>query len=799
MIFELADTTGAEATISRDTYPLNRAKNYETVIVREGKTAIDAEINEMQDVWLRERLELTRDTMREGVLAGDVFGDGIVRNSYNVTFDGVNIHIGAGRARWAQRRCDLAADLSSGTPGYAISGFSVAAGIGNFKYIYVDVFRREYYGDPLGMDTFATDSVPGNDTALADPAINLELARRIQWYQPRTDIKATALNTAIPVALTGHSLFPIARVYRDGANAIQVQDLRVFGGSKGQVSVAEFIVRQSGTVGIDCTHTDFMTAFTEALALSPTYRVAIYLINGGTWALTGSITIPNNISIIGRTPTSHSAVLSKPTLTITSVNPAVFTAFRSTLTGVNIVNSGTGPALTVFGAGCYVDNVTCSSAGAYAFTVNPSLGDIRILNSDLGACNFQGTTTGINHVYNCIVRGVSRILDGWDFHDCTFSVTSILGGGSRFYSCEFLTNFSWTLAFATSMYSCDLTNANLTIIGDDGSDGLTAIGCAFATLTFDVGNHTFQDCKSQSDWSSSSPVGRLNLYMASCKIGNLTILKTDGSDQILELMNSTLNSFSYIANAVLTYVDFKILGCQFFGSFGASLWSGVNIANVATISKCNVIGAFGIATKEMHASIDSVNSFHDQVVITTYGDGNTLANNGPVTIFSNCKFNNLDSYQGSEGNVAIESCSFNRPPVLAGGHILAAYPTGPATGGTFNVHNSSITCLNTTTIGFENAGQATGTILMRFSNCYIEVGQGSIGGSHVFVNQQILAGCIILMNCQIINRHVGGIAFGDGNIVLIDNCTVRATTLIDGGGSLAAYSPTLFAVSNVSP
>lgn len=227
MINELALTTGAETTLSRDTWPHSVANSYETVIVREGKSAIDAEFNEQSDILTKERAEVVRDSMTDGFMYGDVFGDGSVYDSYVTSWDGTNVSVAAGRARLAQRRCDLSVALSSGVAGNGLSGFAPpAAGVGNFKYIYVDVYRREYTSNPSAPYSDAGRTVVGNDPYNSDPTLGGEQARRIQWFNPNTDILFGADNVALPVAAAGHTILPTAKIYRDASNNVAVLDLR---------------------------------------------------------------------------------------------------------------------------------------------------------------------------------------------------------------------------------------------------------------------------------------------------------------------------------------------------------------------------------------------------------------------------------------------------------------------------------------------------------------------------------------------------------------------------------------------
>ncbi len=428
MIYELANTTGAETSISRDTYPTNAPKYYETVITREGKAAVDAEINEIQDIMLNERLELTRDLLSDGVIVGDAFGDAVVRNSFNVAWNGTNVTVAAGRARIAQRRCDLLASLSSGTAGNALTGFVAPSGEGNYKYIYVDVFRREYDGDLGSPNVDATASVKGNDQYLADPTLSQELARRIQWWNANTDIKATAQNVAVPAAATGHTIITLAKL-TVVAGVVTVTDLRPFLTNKRTgLATYDYLVKLNGTVGTDCTHTTILDALTAANAAATSSTPKVVAVMPGLYPTTAALTVGAYVHLKALEASGNSIAPKTIIQNAAGIYITVTANVNSTVTGFQI-NAGATSAVAIVGSSVRFNSVRFQGALAVSSGV---------LFIELFDCFLSSTTTTGADVslHRCWINSSTFVAEPMSvaatnktkFYACKFTSVTLTGG-----------------------------------------------------------------------------------------------------------------------------------------------------------------------------------------------------------------------------------------------------------------------------------------------------------------------------------------------------------------------------------
>lgn len=689
MIEELNDTTGPEVTVSRDTWPHALLFNYETVVTREGKPAIDAEVNELNDVNLYERLELSRDVFYDGFIKGDVFGDNVNRESFEVTWDGTNVNVKAGRGRLVQRRCDLLTDLNSGVSGNALSGFAPpASGAANYKYIYVDVFRREYNSDPDLPYIDATDSTPGNDPFNSDPSLGGEQARRIQWFNRNTDVKATAQNIAIPSPATGHSIFPLAKIERIGVGftTIRVTDLRRFGGVKASHTVAEFVVRSGGTPQVDCTHTDFMDAWADALLLSTSIKVSIWVVSG-TFNITAGLTMRENIAIIGRTERTNNA-LSVPVLRVSSVGPAVILPANTSIINMHIRNLGTGSAIFATGNQWYLRNVKTSTAlvTASGLEVNNGCAGSRIKECDLG--NVFVTAQNSDVVFSdCKITGGELGNTAVTWINCRFNVISgtAIKYGTNFYGCVFTGSFFWNTvpSVPTNLFSCDAGACDMTLTDADahvftaygskfqyirhtGVDNMRTtvlIGCEifqiFADGTsavpavFDIRSTRFTSTISGVACSvriQDSVVEAIELSDGELIGKNSTTLGlTVSGDGSAECTNCKLTTISIAGDGDLTFDNCQLTDVSFgaLGSGGTCTWSncrmglynqggvsdtGTNyfyncIVGDVTLGSCSfdaVGSTFGNVSSEESANINATNCFFGSISFdATEGGGGT--------------------------------------------------------------------------------------------------------------------------------------------------------------------------------
>lgn len=213
-----------DATVSRNTYlgsddatQATRKKGLGGIVSRNSKRIFDFEANEMQDMLFNESRKICRDLWADGVFTGNVFGDGVNRNSYVVTYGAGVLAVAAGRARLSGFQLDLISDATSGNvPG--LTSFALPAA-GHIQVIYIDIYDREVECNGSNPYVDATTSSNGNDPYLATPLG--EMQRRYQYFNYRTDI-TFALDT-LPSPVAGHSYMQIATVDSTGA----VTDSRV--------------------------------------------------------------------------------------------------------------------------------------------------------------------------------------------------------------------------------------------------------------------------------------------------------------------------------------------------------------------------------------------------------------------------------------------------------------------------------------------------------------------------------------------------------------------------------------------
>jgi hypothetical protein len=717
VINELILTTGQETTISRDTWPSALVKNYETVIVREGKPAIDAEVNELGDITLKERLELTRDMFYDGCIKGDVFGDGIVRESFEVTWDGVNVKVAPGRMRLAQRRCDLTSILSSGVSGNALSGFTPpSVGVGNFKYIYVDVYRREYYGNPANPATNATPTVPGNDPTLSDPVLGGEQARRIQFFNPATDIKAAPQNTGVSPA-SGHTIQLLAKVYRDSSNVIQVQDMRTFGGVKAGHTIAEFVVRAGGTPTVDCTHNDFMDAYADALLVAGTRRVTIWVIDGS-WTCTQPIVLNNWLSIIGRTPRSAIGPVGTglPALAFNGGSPTVTLQPYASMVNMRVIGYQNGPTLLVSGTGAYLKNVKAENAlfpNVTTFQLASGTGHIVVDGCDLQVVD-AGQSAGNTNFHDCLSTGGFLGNNGVKWFDSTFNVAGAVGltWGWMLQGCTITGTFTWTTnpATATRLYSCDMPGADITI-NDSGLAGhlFELYGCSlsyirhtacandrFTTLVGSKIGAIFCDSSVPMHLVlyDSSVTGEVHLYSSNATMHNTSVstgtdvdangiinayncsmadVRVKGSGTIVTCTNCFVSSVAF--DAPVTSGSFVWASCTF-GNYGGTTVVGcshsffggscfnidLSKASIAILNGTTVRGILTLGQGAFFNNI-SVSSSVNQAVT---GSTNTFKNcqlpsilatvDDVILKFYNCY---MDALSMGSGDVVMYDCKFD--------------------------------------------------------------------------------------------------------------------------------------------
>jgi len=193
--------------ISRDTFPTNKPKNYSRVTIQQGKSGVDAEINEALDQQNFERRQLSDDLIVDGAISSGflVVGTGAV-NQVNIMATGsAQDGITVGRIRLNNWRLDLPVDFTSTDAGhyaltgsnyYTLTGFTTP-GVDRIDLVYLEAFEED-------IDSSI-------DSYLIDPVITTECAirKRVKYI-----LQIAEGTTVIPSLGAGHYGLRLATIAR---------------------------------------------------------------------------------------------------------------------------------------------------------------------------------------------------------------------------------------------------------------------------------------------------------------------------------------------------------------------------------------------------------------------------------------------------------------------------------------------------------------------------------------------------------------------------------------------------------
>jgi len=180
-----------------------------TGVVKQNLPVVDAEDGQLWDVQKYERQELTKSLAFDGVLIGNIWRDGISRNSFLTTYAAGSLTVAPGRAIVGGKRVDLGLGVSYD------AGLSVATPVpsgGNEKIIYLDVYERKYTPPPA----FAPGGVGMDLSIYADFSTYNVSTSTLKEY-------SVAIGGSLPAPGAGHFFLEIGRLQNSGS----VTDTRV--------------------------------------------------------------------------------------------------------------------------------------------------------------------------------------------------------------------------------------------------------------------------------------------------------------------------------------------------------------------------------------------------------------------------------------------------------------------------------------------------------------------------------------------------------------------------------------------
>jgi len=263
-----------------------------TGVVKQRLPVVDAEDGQLWDAQKYERQELAKMLFSDGVLLGDVWRDGVNRNSFKVEYAFGNLTVYPGRCIIFGKRVDLGLGVSFDSG--LVTPFVLAGG-GQEKIIYLDVFERKITpppafapaGDGMDISVYADFSVYNT----ADAAVK----------------EATvAVGGPLPVPAAGHHFLEIARVSSIGA----VTDSRVMSYlmDPQKPNMRGFCVSNAAdaVIGRNCTHLTIDAAIADLsspmIGAVETARKFIFVAGGAYTVSTPGLTIPANVNILAADP-----------------------------------------------------------------------------------------------------------------------------------------------------------------------------------------------------------------------------------------------------------------------------------------------------------------------------------------------------------------------------------------------------------------------------------------------------------------------------------------------------------------
>jgi len=413
----------------------------------------------------------------------------------------------------------------------------------------------------------------------------------VQFFDPTVDIKMTAENVAIPTAAPGHTIMPIAQVQLTGSG-LQVTDLRPVGGTFNTPMTAEYIVRSGGIIGVDCTHTDFQTAYNAAIA-DPRLAVSnirIYVVNG-TWNLAAALTVPNNLTIEGRTDVSNGTG-TQPSI-VFPAGSAGFTIQNGSVLKNLLIQSGAGPTVTVTGInneidGCLISSGTFGPSGTSLHVINNVNLTVRDCQFVTGV-SFASSTYGFATFHDCLFDRNGNLGDkGYLFYNCYFGNVGTIVGGGDFYNCRLSQGggaISWQAGPSRiRVFSSDLTatGGQLQLSNAVGTDQFEFNDCVIGSAQvayIQPQGIAFNNC----NFTALLTVGGVGaaLFINGCNLnGGLTYLA--GTNLATYAKNSNLYAVSYAVNGA--YLEFD--NCQFYtASFSNTGGPSTIVANGCSFSQ----------------------------------------------------------------------------------------------------------------------------------------------------------------------------------------------------------------------
>ncbi len=433
-----SDTDQANATIP---WVLGGQDHISTGVVKGGLPAVDGEDNKVWDVMKYEKQELTRTLYRDGVFEGNVWDDGVSRDSFKVSYSVPNLTVKAGRATVGTKRVDLG--LTGTFDVDFINAFVLPAG-GSEKIIYLDIFERDVTPTPA----FPPAGQGYDISVYADFATYNVAASTIKEVEG-------VIPASLPAPAAGHTFMEIGRIDSAGVatDTRTLASLKLGGSANAQQ--ANFVVNPLGDIGVNCTHTDLGDAITAANVLAGTapvdQKITIYLfpmlhtLPNTTYTMADRIVMFSDIIL-------HSGAPNDPGAKVDMSSGAKFEFGANSSFEVRniefetdtteIIEATASPTTFKF------QNVTVTITGTHDLVVIDGFS--------------AGTFIEAN---NCSFDGRVQAGTGSKFTDCTFDflgtvVTDVIVGGSGglamfFNSCQFTYGVAGTLTLDSIFNDCE--------------------------------------------------------------------------------------------------------------------------------------------------------------------------------------------------------------------------------------------------------------------------------------------------------------------------------------------------------
>ena len=259
-----------------------------SIVTKGALPAVDAEDDKGWDVMKYEKQELSDMVFADGVFIGDVWRDGVDRDSFAVSYGGGNIAVVAGRAIVGKKRIDLGL---GGTYDGDFTAAFVLPTAGNYKIIYLDIFERA-----VTPTAAFTPAGVGYDISV--------YADFTETYNTTDCPIKEAAGSVLPAAGAGHTFLALA-VIDDAGNAVDKRVLSFIKNLK-DTRIKGFVVDVNGTIGVNCTHTVLNNAYTDTCAPQRlgeslnyiTDKMIIY-VKPGSYTFSGAFAASVTTAIIG--------------------------------------------------------------------------------------------------------------------------------------------------------------------------------------------------------------------------------------------------------------------------------------------------------------------------------------------------------------------------------------------------------------------------------------------------------------------------------------------------------------------